>query len=245
MNETELLISKIEDLSVISDKNHYPEFSRFLDMTQQMQVKNIKAASGKYYSFGGYPDAERKIIGCFPAEYEPSGDIFPIKCVKIIPAKAEELTHRDYLGSLMGLGIKRECIGDISINEKWAYCFLTEDISEYVLYNLKSLGRTSATVEIAEEINILPPKLKRISGTVASQRLDCVIAMVEGTSRGKVHQQIAGKLVMVNHIPVTSESMKLKENDVVTVRGFGKFIYRGDSGFTRKGRLKTEIDLYI
>lgn len=244
MDETKLLISKIEDLSRICTKRGYPEFSKFLDMSQQVAVKNIKSPDCSYYAFGGYADAERKVIGCFPEEYEYNPGMFPICTLLIEPSDPEGLTHRDFLGSLIGLGIKRECIGDIILQEGKAYAVCLEDIRDFVMYNLKRIGNRSVKVTEADSAAIPEKTFKRITGTVASSRLDCVLSLVVGTSRSKVEELVRSGRVMVNYLQEGSVSAKLKPNDTVSVRGFGKFIYLGDKGETRKGRLKIEIDLY-
>lgn len=244
MDELELLFSKTEDLSYICQKNNYPEFSKFLDLTQQARIKNIKTPGCRYYLYGGFDDAERKIMGCFPADYECSEEYFPIKTLKITPAEMSGLTHRDYLGALVGLGIKRECIGDISLTGDGAYCFCTDEIADFIIFNLKSVGRTSAKVTEAQNVKISPREYNRFSGTVASTRMDAVMAAVIGTSRTKIKELIAQGRVMVNYLPAKSESAKLKPGDVISARGFGKFIFLGENGPTKKGRLKIEADIY-
>ncbi len=244
MDELELLFSKTEDLSYICKKNNYPEFSKFLDLTQQTRIKNITSPGCRYYFYGGYREAERKMVGCFPAEYACDEEYFPIKTLKISPAETSGLTHRDYLGALIGLGIKRECIGDISLTGDGAYCFCTEEIADFIIYNLKSVGRTSAKVCETQNAEISPREYNRFSGTVASIRLDSVMAAVIGTSRAKIKELIAEGNVLVNYLPTKSESAKLKPGDVISARGFGKFIFLGASGPTKKGRLKIEADIY-
>ncbi len=244
MDEIKLLISRIEDLAQGCKKKFYPEFSKFLDMHAQVSVKNIKSSGCIYHSFGGYEDAERKIIGCFPEEYDYDPKMFPIKLLEITPSDSQGLTHRDYLGSILGLGIKRECIGDIVTGDGVAYAFCMEDISDYILYNLKTVGRCPVKVCETEKAVTAHKNFKRLSGTVASQRLDCVLSFVLGTSRSKVEQVLSSDRVMVNYMQEDSANLKLKPRDVVSVRGFGKFIYVGDSGNTKKGRLRIDIDIY-
>lgn len=244
MDELELLISKTEDLSYICQKNNYPEFSKFLDLTQQTRIKNITAAGCTYSFYGGYEDAERKMVGCFPADYECGEEYFPIKILKITPSETDGLSHRDYLGAIVGLGIKRECIGDISLTGDGAYCFCTEEIADFIIYNLKSVGRTSAKVNEVQNAEISPREYNRFSGTVASIRLDTVMAAVIGTSRTKIKELIAEGRVLVNYLPAKSESAKLKPGDIISARGFGKFIFLGENGPTKKGRLRIEADIY-
>ena len=227
-----------------ASKNFYPDFSKFLDMRAQQLVKNIKAEGCVYSAFGGYEEAERKVMGCFPEGYEPLNELFPVCCIKITPSESEGLTHRDYLGSLTGLGLNRDFIGDIVVGENCAYVFCAESVKDFIILNLKKTGGVSA---VAEECfsPVLPERsFKRRSVTIASERLDCVLSAVIGTSRGKTEEVIKSGRVTVNYTEALMPALRLKAADVVSVRGFGKFIYLGNGGTTKKGRLKAEIDIY-
>ena len=244
MDETRLLIAKTEDLADTCRKNFYPDFSKFLDERAQQLVKNIKSPGCTYYAYGGYDDAERKMIGCFPEGYEPSAEFFPMSTVKIIPSDPAGLTHRDYLGSILGLGISRDCIGDIVVSEKSACVFCADSVKDFILTNLDRIGRCSAVTEETNEPEIPEKKLKRKSITAASNRLDCIVSAVLGISRAKTEELIKAGRVMVNFTEAMSVHLKLKPDDTVSVRGHGRFIYAGDFGTTKKGRLKAEIDIY-
>ncbi|MDP4118940.1 MAG: YlmH/Sll1252 family protein [Bacillota bacterium] len=244
MDETKLIISKTLDLADGCRKKYYPEFSKFLDIKQQAAVKNIKFPGCTYFSYGGYEDAERKVIGCFPNDYDYDETLFPISILKLTPSEPEGLTHRDYLGSLIGLGIKRECVGDIVINKDVAYLFCTEEIQKFILLNLKRIGNRSVIVQECCQPEIPEKKFKRASGTVASPRIDCVLGFAMNTSRSRAEEFIKGGKVMINYTETDSVSQKLKPGDTVSVRGFGKFLYAESNGNTKKGRLKIEIDIY-
>ena len=231
-------------MAVTASKHFYPDFSKFLDMRAQQLVKNIKAEGCVYSAFGGYEEAERKVMGCFPEGYEPLNELFPVCCIKITPSESEGLTHRDYLGSLTGLGLNRDFIGDIVVGESCAYVFCAESVKDFIILNLKKTGGVSA---VAEECfsPVLPERsFKRKSVTIASERLDCVLSAVIGTSRGKTEEVIKSGRVTVNYTEALMPALRLKAADVVSVRGFGKFIYLGNGGTTKKGRLKAEIDIY-
>lgn len=244
MDETKLLISKIEDLADLCRKNYYPAFSRFLDMKQQTAVKNISAEGCRYSFYGGFDDAERKIAGCFPSGEEYGEDVFPIKVLEVLPSDCEGLTHRDYLGSVLGLGIKRDCIGDIVLEGNRAYVFCTEEICDYICLNLKRIGNRSLQVTETEPPEVAPKTFRRMSGTVASNRLDCVLAFALSTSRGQAAERLKEGKVTVNYTETESVTLRLKAGDTVSVRGFGKFVFVGESGSTKKGRLKIDLDIY-
>ncbi len=247
MDELKLLTSKVADLSRLCLKNGYPAFSKFLDATQRARVSGIKAPGCTYLGFGGYADAERTVMGCFPdgfydeALYE---QMFPICILQLVPSDTEGLTHRDYLGSIMGLGVTRESIGDIVTTEEGAFVFCMEDIADFLLTNCDKIGRRSVKVQKCEEITLPRKNLERLSVTVASDRIDCVVARIGGCSRNQVEELLRTGRVMVNYLPAENGSKRLKPGDTVSVRGFGKFIYIGSLGETKKGRLKIEYDLY-
>lgn len=247
MDELKLLTSKISDLSRLCLKNGYPAFSKFLDATARARVSGVKAPGCTYLSFGGYAEAERTLMGCFPDGYYDRSDyeqMFPLCLLELVPSDPEGLTHRDYLGSLMGLGISRECIGDIVVAEEKAYVFCLDDIADFLLTNLDKIGRRSVKVQKCNAVNLPEKNLQRLSVTVASDRIDCIVSQVRGCSRNQAEELIRTGRVMVNYLPAEDGSKKLKPGDVVSVRGFGKFIYIGSFGETKKGRLKIEFDLY-
>ncbi len=245
MDETKLLLSKITDLAYLSQKNCYPAFSKFLDASALARVAGVKASGCTYFAFGGYPDAERKVVGCFPESCDYMEELFPICTIKLVPSESEGLTHRDYLGSLIGLGIKRECLGDIVLYPEGAYVLCLDDIGEFILRNITKIGRRRVQAVLCENEKLPEKTLKRMTSTVASERLDCLLSQVTGCSRNKAEELIRLGKVQINYLPAESASKKLKPSDVVSVRGFGKFIYIGAVGETKKRRYKVEYDLYI
>ena len=148
MDKTKLLIARAEDLAEATLKKDYPSFSGFLDMKQQTTLKNFKVPGVTPVFFGGYEDAERKVLGFFPDWYEDYSAHFPVKAIEIIPSDTENLTHRDYLGSIMGLGIKRECIGDIIQKDDGAYVFAGDEIIDFLIGNLDKIGHRNVKVKI-------------------------------------------------------------------------------------------------
>lgn len=247
MDELKLLTSKIADLGRLCLKNSYPAFSKFLDEVQYAYVSGIKSPGCSYVAYGGYTDAQRVVLGCFPDGYYDKNDfeeMFPLCTLELLPSDCEGLTHRDYLGSLMGLGIRRECLGDIVLFEKGAYLVCLEDIAAFVLTNCDKIGKASVTVHRCENVVIPPRKLERRSITAASDRIDCIIAGVVGCSRIGAEVLIRTGKVFINGFEAENGAKKLKSGDKVSVRGFGKFVYLGENGSTKKGRLKIEYNLY-
>ncbi len=196
---------------------------------------------------GGFDGAERKIL-CFPASYEDDNVEMPIKVLEVIFSNSrfsEMLTHRDYLGAIMNLGIERSCIGDILIKEDGCYIFCQSKMADYLCEELRMVRHTAVICRMTESAEFIEQKSERITGSVASVRLDSVIAMVFSSSRSKIVPLIEGEKVFINGRCVTSPAMQLKENEIVSVRGLGKFRFVGCGGLSKKGRLYVYADKYI
>ncbi|MFQ9515431.1 MAG: RNA-binding protein [Eubacterium sp.] len=197
---------------------------------------------------GGNSYAERK-VAIFSAHdicYEQQPPITVIKIAPINSQFADNLCHRDFLGAILNLGINRNKIGDIFIKDNTAYVYCIDEIAEYITENLNKIRHTfvKSTLYNMAELNITP-ELKQIKGTVANIRLDSLIATAFGTSRSSIISYIEGGKVFVNGKLITSNGYSIKENDIVSVRGKGRFIYDGTMGVTKKGRNMISIHLYI
>ena len=168
--------------------------------------------------------------------------------LEVIPAHlrySEALTHRDYLGALMNLGIERSCIGDILMKENGCCVFCQEKMVDYLCQELTMVRHTSVICRKADATEPITPKMERVSGSVASPRLDSVIAMVFSSSRTKILPLIEGEKVFIDGKQVTSPAVQLKEGEIVSVRGMGKFRFAGSGGLSKKGRLYVYADKYV
>ena len=250
MEKEELLFRKrIGELARICYERDVPVHTDFLTLNEQTIFLSLVPSLPpvRYELTGGYEMAGRKVV-CFLPSYEESLMEAPFVCLLAQPVNlrfAQELTHRDYLGAVMNLGIERDKIGDILIEGKACHMFCMEDMADYLCREIHSVGRTNLTLSRvpAEELKIAP-RFERISGSVASLRLDCVLALVWRSSRTKMTPYIEGEKVFVNGRLALSNSQILKEGDVVSVRGLGKFAYRGVETETKKGRLFIAVDRY-
>jgi RNA-binding protein YlmH len=228
-------------------------FSDFLNLYEQNIFTGLKKElpAIKYFTYGGYDDAERKIICyCGMDDINDLTDIsFPISCIKISPVSKKfsaPLSHRDFLGSILSLGIDRSKIGDILVNDNEAYVFVQSMIADYLKDNLTQIKHTNVTTNLIENDGFdYKPNFKEITGTVSSVRLDSILAVAMGSSRSSLKGLIEGGKVFVGGRLIQSGSYSLKDNDIVSVRGFGKFIYYGSSHQTKKGRYSVKILLYI
>ena len=238
--DAELLPARINDTAELCEKTCTPKFLGFLTSAEAALARNIlKNARVRNDFFGGYEGAERVILGCFPdwAEDFP----YPISPLTVSFRKADVLSHRDILGSLMALGIKRETVGDILIEEGRAVAFVSDDVKEYILDQVEKIGRVG--------VNTFPlpegDKLEEFTGTAASDRIDCVAAALCGLSRSKVCELIAAGLITVNSVPVSKPTKSVAAGDVISVRGKGRYIAVSLDGRTKKDRIVIKYKKYI
>lgn len=249
--EERLLFAKVLDQAAFSYKRHTPAFTDFLDMAKSGKfLEKLRFLSDlQVIAFGGTEDCERRMLGFAPDYMELEGKDFPICALRITKHKKfgqTDLSHRDYLGSILGLGIDRGKVGDILVSEEQTICFVAEEIADYILVNLEKVSRTPVQVEKTDLSEIETKKeieVRRL--TVASLRLDAVAGGVLHLSRGKVQALIDGEKANVNWNVTTNPSLLLKEGDMVSVRGFGRFRLLSIGGKSKKDRTGIEVGVYI
>ena len=241
-NET-LLKKRLAELSHRAFERGYTTYSTFLNLQEISILKSLKVDS-KYSLFGGYENADR----CVAAFSNDEVYSYPIVCIKIEPLQqkfSDKLTHRDFLGALMNLGIERGMLGDIKIINNEGYLFCLDKISQYIVDNLSSIKHTSVKCKIIDDIpelfNQIPDEEEYI---VSSLRIDTVVSAVFKMSRNSASQLINQEKIFINSKTVYKDSVQLKEGDVVSVRGYGKFIYSQTVNETRKHKMVVAIRLY-
>ena len=177
----------------------------------------------------------------FPWEY-------PITCLKIEPLAAkfsESLTHRDFLGAVLNLGIERSVIGDILVQEHTAWIFCHNKISDYIIENLTRVRHTTMKISRVDNPEHFPtPQFETISGTCASVRLDSLIGLAFQSSRSSMVSFIESGQVFVNGKLITSNGYEPKDGDIISVRSKGRFRYEGVFGQTKKGRYSIKLSRY-
>lgn len=243
--ETELLKARIYDIADICEKNNRPKFMGFLSLEEaSLAEKLLSKRNIMYKLWGGYDDAQRRSLGCFPDWCEETH--FPIKAITFNYRKANKLSHRDFLGSLMALGIKRETVGDILIEDGRAVAFVSEEIAEYIIQEVKKVGRIGVEPLIGFTLP-LPQigTLAEFSETVASLRLDCVVSALTNVSRARACEKIVEGTVSVNSERTEKTTRIICDGDVLTVRGSGKFIILSTFDRSRKGRIILKYKKYI
>lgn len=238
---------RFEDLALRSNERGYPVYSNFLGISE---ISELYACDFpvSVNLWGGYDGAERS-VACFgDREYFTDNADYPIKCILIEPVNqkfADDLTHRDFLGALMGLGIRREVLGDVIISKNCGYLFCLDTIADYIIENLTQVKRTIVECKITEEIpqNALPQP-ENIELIVSSERLDVIVATVYNLSRSKVLPYFEHERVFINGKAEIKPSTVVDVGDKISVRGFGRFIYNGVLRHTKKDRLVISIDIY-
>ena len=198
----------------------------------------------KFRAYGGSDDAERVMLGFYPDFSEIENDDFPISPLMI--SNLGNLNHRDVLGALLGLGIKREMIGDIYFDEGKAVVMCEDTVSDYIMYNLKSVGRQNVDVTLCDKTSFsLVHKFEIQKIMVASLRLDAVLAAVCKMSRNDANRHILSENVNVNFCVEKNPDKKVAQGDVISVRHHGRFLVDEAVGETRKGRIILEVKKYI
>lgn len=255
--EETLLRKRLIELSNIAYRKGIVTYSDFLNLNEL----NILHTTPKelfpipFRTFGGYAYSERQMAAFLPdafslyMEEEELQHLYPIQVVKISPIHAkfaEELGHRDYLGALLNLGVDRSKIGDILVQEKSAYVFVNETLADYITQELGKVRHTIVLPSVVHESEfIYEPKYEIIRGTVASVRLDALLSLAFQSSRSKLTALIENARVFVNGKLVTSNGYHVKDNDIISVRGMGRFQYRQVLSETKKGRYYVELYKYI
>ncbi|MBO5371786.1 MAG: hypothetical protein J6A75_03595 [Lachnospiraceae bacterium] len=249
-NQEDVLLKKrFIDLSRMANRRDIVTFSNFLNLNELNLFYQTAANMETVYQLsGGYEFAERQMIAFIPDALYYEWE-FPISCLLFRPSYpkfAEELTHRDVLGALMNLGIERSRIGDIKLDGQNYYIFCEDGIADYLLDSLTQVKHTMVTGEkIDASLQKIEQKFETMQGIIASNRLDNIVSFVIGKSRSQSVVYIQSQKVFVNERLITSNAYDCKESDVISIRGFGKYIYAGSSGETRKGRMKVTIKKYI
>lgn len=248
--ELQQLKNRLQELADRSYSHSVYTFTPFLGLSEQQAFYEIQRelAYAGCSMEGGSPLCERKMIRFGTEESLGYQADFPIVCLRIAPLTpkfAQVLTHRDFLGAIMNLGIERDTVGDIFVQEKEAFVFCQESIAPYLTGNLEQVKHTRvkcALTELTQELR--SPKLESITLSVASPRIDGVVSKLYHIARSQSLELFRAGRVFVNGRLTENNSYALKAQDTVTVRGFGKFIYTGEQGDTRKGKTRIGVEAY-
>lgn len=252
-DEERFLMRHVEDLARAAQTRSIPRYSGFLSDREQDLARAALGRAGMQEGWcfdGGYPDAERRVLCIEPEDCYPAS---PVCCVRLrcrALAGAQLPVHKDYLGSLMGLELRREALGDIVLPPEepgTAYLFALEPAAALICQELRSVGRTEVTAQqlALDEVPEFAQAERRLqTATVSSLRLDAVLAAMLRCSRGMAAELVAAGRVEINHLPVSSAHAPVYESDVFTVRGKGRFRLTALPGKSKKDRQIIEFFQY-
>ena len=248
MEKEELFLrNKFLDLARNAYFKNIVTYSMFLNLNEQTIFETIQKdlPNIRHVMFGGYSEAERKIV-CFYCDNISEFDM--LEYIKISPVNkkfADELTHRDFLGALMNLGIERHMVGDICIADNTAHIITFKSMSETIISELTTVKHTKVVLEreSADELkSVNRMEYKKIN--IPSERLDSIIGSIYNISRSKVNLYIDAGKVFINSKQCFSHSSKIKSGDIITVRGLGRAKFLGISALSKKGRLFAETEIF-
>ena len=230
-----LLLAGLLDKEQTCMSRGYLTHTRFLDLNERAKCTDavrLAGASGHALFWGGYEEAERGIYLFYPDYLDGQGarEAAPLALLRAHKNKEDKLTHRDYLGALMGLQIDRSVVGDILV---------LEEMADFILLHFSKAGRKqiSLTREPLQDLKAAAAEEKEGAGSVASPRLDSVVALVFGLPRKEAQEKIEKGLVFVNYTPCLKPERQVEEGDRLTVRGLGRAKVEEFGGISRKGRL--------
>ncbi len=248
-NKDEMILAgRLSDLADTCYNRNIPVFSGFLNLNEQDVLSSVKKDFARVcvLTDGGYEYAERRVAVFLP--YDDYEYTLPVEVVKVEADKrfADNLTHRDFLGALMNLGIERSLLGDIIISDGAAYVFCLGRIAQFIADNLTRVRndyvRCTRNCELDRDFS---PSYKEVMGSVASLRLDAVISLAFNESRSHSVSYIEDGLVFVNGRLITTNAYNLKEGEIISVRGKGRFKYMYTKSETKKGRYMVVLNLYV
>lgn len=237
--EQEFLRSRIKDAVRQSFTRNALRFVGFLDSSAMAVAENeAKHLNARFTFFGGYEEAERCFFAALPEWSNGEKDLFPVTKLKITNKSDRSLSHRDILGSLMAQGIERDTVGDILTSHPCSVVFVASSVAEHILLSVDKIGNCGVSVEVdASDFLPFAGSFLELSDTVASQRLDCVVASLAKTSRGRAAELIENGLVAVGGIEVLKVTKTVTAGDVISVRRVGKFQIDSINDRSKKDRI--------
>ena len=247
LTDNRFFTAMLEDAAELCQRRNRPVFTGFLTESEQSAAESaMKRLHANYLLWGGFEEAERRMLGVFPPYDEPVAELFPIDGVTVSHREADRLDHRSVLGTLMAQGIERDCVGDILIESGRSVFFCRNTVTRALLSDISKIGGVGVRLSCGfSEPLPAPHSFKAVSATVASARLDCVTAALAGVGRGRAEELIIAGEVMINSVICKKVSQNVNEGDRLTVRGTGKFIIDDLGNVTRKGRRILSARKYV
>ncbi len=221
------------------EHSYAPKLTDFLDPREQQIVKTIIGSHSevKWKLFGGNNGAERQRTLIYPEYLEPDTEDFQISLFELVYAKKFiSIEHRQVLGSLMSLGLKRGKFGDILLKGDQVQFYAAAEIADYVRMNLESIGRAGISLKEISLLDAIQPEevWKELSVTVSSLRLDTMISALYNISRQKSQLYVQQGAVKVNWTKIENPAFECGEGDIISVRGLGRSKIATIEGKTKK-----------
>ena len=245
-----MLLAKLYDKISSAMHKNIPGSTSFLSPRELELSRYLFGDQPGLYAFGGYEGAERKMLVFLPDYLEEDslfGEDSPVCCIRAAFYQGDCPSHRDFLGALMGAGIKRETVGDICVGKESCDFFVTAEIAPYLLQNFISAGRAKVhlTQVPLSEASIPEPEVQIIKDTMASLRLDSVISSGFRIGRSLACQYIGSGKAAIDGLPCEKSDKPVEEGQKISVRGLGKIKLETVSGQTKKGRIGVVIHRYV
>lgn len=249
-DEDRMLLAKVYDKISSGMRKNIPAATAFLSPREQEMARFLLGSPQGLCFFGGWPDAERKMIVYLPEYLEEDwllGEDSPVVCIHADFFHRDMLTHRDLLGALMGAGIARQTVGDIRVGSGQADFFVTGEIAPYLMQNLTSAGRTALHLrQVPLDAVLIPePETKELADTLSSLRLDSVVSAGFRISRSLAAQYIAAGKASIDGLPCEKPDKPVSEGAKISLRGLGKIQLAQVGGETKKGRIRVVIRRYV
>ena len=247
--EDRVLLAKLWDKINTGIRKNIPANTCFLSPRELEMARYLFGDEPGLTVFGGYEDAERKMLIYLPDYLDPAYiyEDAPLICLRAEFYEADSLSHRDFLGALMGAGIARETVGDICVGKGSCDFFVTEEIAGYIEQNFLSAGRTRLRITRVNlrDAQIPEPEVKEIKDTVASLRLDSIISLGFRIGRSLAAQYISAGKAAIDGLPCEKPDKQIEEGAKISVRGLGKIKLTTINGRTKKDRISVVIHRYV
>lgn len=249
-SEDRLLLAKLWDKINAGIRRNIPASTCYLSPRELEMARYLFGEPEGLYAFGGYEDAERKMLIYLPDYLDESALFYedsPCVCLRATFYQGDSPSHRDFLGALMGAGIARETVGDICVDKSSCDFFVTAEIAPYILQNFTSAGRTKLHLEQipVDQAQIPQPEVKEIKDTLASLRLDSVISSGFRIGRSLAAQYVNAGKAAIDGLPCEKPDKTVSEGMKISVRGLGKIKLQSVNGRTKKDRISVVIHRYV
>lgn len=245
-----MLLAKLWDKIQAGIRRCIPASTGFLSPRELEMARYLFGEPEGLVTFGGYPNAERRML-CYLPEYLESQWLYeedsPVVCLRANFYEGDVLSHRDFLGGLMGCGISRESVGDICVGKDSCDFFVTDEIAPYLLQSFTSAGRTRLRLSQIplSEAQIPEPEVKELRDTLASLRLDSVISAGFRIGRSLAASYVSAGKAAIDGLPCEKADKSVQEGACISVRGLGKIKLYSVNGQTKKGRISVVIHRYV